>query len=74
MKGDEATLKPNGMKGRRGEWKANGINKEDDRSSVALLDPHEYLYMETFCIFRTKTLLLTHISLVWKGILKSRKP
>ena len=45
-----------------------------DRSYIALLGPHEYLYMETSCVSRTKTLLLTHISLVWKDTLKSRKP
>ena len=74
MKSDEATLKPNGMKGRRGEWKVDGINKEDNGSSVALLDPREYLYMETSCILHTKTLLLTYISIIWKGTLKSWKP
>ena len=48
--------------------------KHIDGPYVALLDPHAYSYMETSCVSRTKTLLCTHIFIVWKDTLKSQKP
>ena len=49
-----------------------GQREKVDRSSVAWLGSHEYLYMETSCA--TRKTPLTHITLIWKDILKSWKP
>ena len=48
--------------------------RKADGSHVASLDSHAYLYMGISCTSRIKTLLRSHIFLIWKDTLESQKP